>query len=163
MCRVIPRCRCFAVICCHTHQPSPRLPTFNLKRTMIMFKLFTMGLVAATLSLGTADSAQAGCRNRCGMSQACAPACSAPSCSAPMATPAPAAEGHMDHAVAAPPANAQANSGTYRSFSFEPSVQSNDSVYGGSRPVYRARSSNQTGRSQTPRFLIPKADPRKYN
>ena len=146
-------------------------PTFNPIRTMIMFKLFTISLVAVTLCFVMTDSAQAGGRNRCGMRQSCAaPNCSAPTSSAPMATPAPAAADHMDHAVATPPATAQGNSGTYRSFSYEPSVQSSGSIYVDSAPVYRGRTSSQAGRSSyqsgqshVPRYLMQKADPRKYN
>lgn len=128
-----------------------------------MFNLVTMSLVAVTLSFVMTDSAQAGGRNRCCMRPGCAaPGCSAPASSVPMATPAPAAAGHTDHAVATPPATAQGNSGTYRSFSYEPTMPSNGGVFNGSAPVYRSRSANRSSHSETPRYLMQKTDPRKY-
>lgn len=129
-----------------------------------MYNLFTLSLVAVTLSFVMNDSAQAGGRNRCGMRPVfAAPGCSAPACSVPMATPAPAAAEQMDHAVATPPATAQGNSGTYRSFSYEPTMPSNGGVFNGSAPVYRSRSANRSSHSQTPSYLLPKTDPRRYN
>ena len=132
-----------------------------------MFKLFTIGLVAATLSFGMTDSAHAGGGNRGGITSGY----SAPDCAAPMATLSPATAGQMIKVVTVPlVAGDQPNSGTYRSFSYEPSVQSSGSMYGGSAPVYRGRTSSQAGRSsyqsgqsQIPRYLMQKTDPRKYN
>ena len=46
-------------------------PTFNSQRILIMFNLFTMSLVAVTLSFVMTDSAQACGRNRCGMRPGC--------------------------------------------------------------------------------------------
>ena len=155
--------------CWRSRLVSHVLPTFNPLRTMIMFNLFTMSLVAVSLSFVMTDSAQAGCRNRCGMRPGCAaPGCSAPSFSAPassvpIVTPAPAAAGQMDHAVATPPATAQGNSGTYRSFSYEPTVPSSGGVFNGSAPVYRSRPANRSTHSQTPSYLLPKTDPRRYS
>lgn len=129
-----------------------------------MFNLFTMGLVVVTLSFVTTDSAQAGRGSRCGMRLGCAtPSCSAPACSVPMATPAPAAAVQMDHAVATPPASAQVNSGTYRSFSYEPTMPLSGGVVNGSAPVYRSRPANRSTHSQTPSYLLPKTDPRRYS
>ena len=129
-----------------------------------MSNLFAMSLVAVTLSFVMTDSAQAGGRNRCGMRPGCAaPSCSAPASSMPMATPAPAAAGHMDHAVATPPASAQGNSGTYRSFSYEPTVPLTGGVFNGSAPAYRSRPANRSSHSQTPSYLLPKTDPRRYS
>lgn len=129
-----------------------------------MSNLFTMSLVAVTLSFAMTDSAQAGGRNRCCMRPVCAaPGCSAPACSVPMATPAPAAAEHQEHAVATPPATAQGNSGTYRSFSYEPTVPSSGGVFNGSAPVYRSRPVNRSTHSQTPSYMLPKTDPRRYN
>ena len=140
------------------------LPTFIPLRTMIMYNLFTMSLVAVTLSFVMTDSAEAGGRNRCGSRPVCsAPYCSAQASSVPMASPAPAAAGHTDHAVATPPATAPGNSGTYRSFSYEPMVPLNGGVFNGSAPVYRSRASNRSAHSETPRYLMQKTDPRKYN
>ena len=129
-----------------------------------MFKHFAMSLVTVTLSFVLTDSAQAGGRNRCGMSPVCAaPDCSAPVNSVPLATPAPAAAGHMDHAVSTPPSTARGNSGTYRSFSYEPALPLSGGVFNGSAPVYRSRSGNRTSHSETPRYLMQKTDPRKYS
>ena len=129
-----------------------------------MYHLFTMSLIAVTLSFVMTDSALAGGRHRCGMRPVCAaPSCSAPASSVPMATPAPAAADPMDHAVATPPATAQGNSGTYRSFSYEPTVPSSGGVFNGSAPVYRSRSANRSSHSQTPSYLLPKTDPRRYS
>ena len=150
--------------CWRSRLASHVLPTFNPLRTLIMSNLFTLSLIAVTLSFAMSDSAQAGCRNRCCMRPVCAaPSCSAPASSVPMATPAPAAADHMDHAVATPPATAQGNSGTYRSFSYEPTVPSSGGVFNGSAPVYRSRSANRSSNSQTPSYLLPKTDPRRYN
>jgi len=129
-----------------------------------MSNLFTMSLVAVTLSFVMTHSAQAGGRNRCGMRPGCAaPSCSAPASSVPMATPAPAAADHMDHAVATPPATVQGNSGTYRSFSYEPTVPLSGGVFNGLAPVYRSRPANRSSHSQTPSYLLPKTDPRRYS
>lgn len=129
-----------------------------------MFNLFIMSLAAVTLSFVMTDSAQAGGRNRCGMRPGCAaPSCSATASSVPMATPAPAAAVRMDHAVATPPSSAQGNSGTYRSFSYEPTVPSSGGVFNGSAPVYRSRPANRSTHSQTPSYMLPKTDPRRYN
>ena len=129
-----------------------------------MYHLFTMSLIAVTLSFVMTDSALAGGRHRCSMRPVCAaPSCSAPASSVPMATPAPAAADPMDHAVATPPATAQGNSGTYRSFSYEPTVPSSGGVFNGSAPVYRSRSANRSSHSQTPSYLLPKTDPRRYS
>ena len=129
-----------------------------------MSNLFTMSLVAVTLSFAMTDSAQAGGRNRCCMRPVCAaPGCSAPACSVPMATTAPAAGEHMEHAVATPPATAQGNSGTYRSFSYEPTMPLSGGVFNGSAPVYRSRPANRSSQSQTPSYLLPKTDPRRYS
>lgn len=129
-----------------------------------MFNLFTTSLVAVTLSFVMTDSAQAGSRNRCGMRPGCAAqGCSASASSLPMATPAPAAADQINHAVATPPATAQGNSGTYRSFSYEPTVPLSGGVFNGSAPVYRSRPANRSSHSETPRYLMQKTDPRKYN
>ena len=159
-----PRCRCSGVTCWRSRLVSHLLPKFNPLRIMIMSNLFAMSLVAVTLSFVMTDSAQAGGCNRCGMRPGCAaPSCGATASSVPMATPAPAAAGHMDHAVATPPASAQGNSGTYRSFSYEPTVPLTGGVFNGSAPVYRSRSANRSSHSQTPSYLLPKTDPRRYN
>ena len=129
-----------------------------------MFNLFTMSLTAVTLSFVMTDSAQAGGRNRCCMRSCCAaPSCSAPASSMPLATPAPAAAGHLDHAVATPPATVQGNSGTYRSFSYEPTMPLSGGIFNGSAPVYRSRQANRSSHSQTPSYLLPKTDPRRYS
>jgi hypothetical protein len=129
-----------------------------------MFNLFTMSLVAVTLSFIMTDSAQARGRNCCGMRPVyAAQGCSTPASSVPMATPAPAAVGQVDHAVATPPATAPENSGTYRSFSYEPTVPLSGGVVNGSAPMYRSRPANRSSHSQTPSYLLPKTDPRRYN
>ena len=86
-----------------------------------MLKLFTIGVLASTLGLGGVEAAQACGGGRCCV-RTCAPVCAAPSCAAP----APAPMGHEDHAVPAPP---QADAGTYRRYSYEPSMAA---------PAYRA-------------------------
>ncbi len=128
-----------------------------------MFNLFTMSLVAVTLSFVMTDSSQACGRNRCGMRPGCAaPGCSASASSVPMATPAPAGAGHLEHAVATPPATVQ-GIGTYRSFSYEPTMPLSGGVFNGSAPVYRSRPANRSSHSQTPSYLLPKTDPRRYS
>lgn len=90
-----------------------------------MLKFLTIGVLASTLGLGGVEAAQACGGGRCCV-RTCAPTCAAPSCAAP----APAPMGHEDHAVPAPPPSApQANAGTYRRYSYEPSMAA---------PAYRA-------------------------
>ena len=112
-----------------------------------MFKLFTVGLLASTLGLGSVEAAQACGRGRCCNSRTCTPACAAPTCAAPAAPAAPM--GHEDHAAPAPP---QANAETYRRFSYEPTA-----------PAAPAAQYRVPARSQTPSYFLPKTDPRRFN
>jgi hypothetical protein len=122
-----------------------------------MFKLFTIGFLATAFAAGMADSVQAGGGCQCRM----APRCSVPSCSAPAAQPAPAMD-QMNHAATAPSASNQTNSGTYRSFSYEPSVPAVGNTMSNAIPFYRSQPTYRVPHSKTPSYLIPKADPRRY-
>lgn len=98
-----------------------------------MFKLFTVALAATSIGAATAAPAYA-----CGCSCSAMPMTMSAQDGAPMST-----------------AQAPSTSRTYRSFSYEPSI-------GGSYFAPRMQSSQPSRSSGTPRYLLPKTDPRKY-
>lgn len=141
------------------------LPSAILKRILTMSKLFIIGALAFTLAFATTEPASASRRGRCCVS-AChvAPPCCAPVNPVPTTQPAAdASAGKTDSAVIAPSTTAQANSGTYRSFSFDPSVPATGNLTNNAAPVYRSQPAYRTPRSQTPLYLIPKGDSHRYS
>lgn len=107
-----------------------------------MFKLFTAGIVASTLSLGGAQLAQAG--GHCSGARASVPVYAVP-----------------NGATTVVPQQA-AGSGTYRRFSYEPGTEATATP----APVYRAapvQRFSAPSRHWVPASELPKTDPFKYS
>ncbi len=124
-----------------------------------MSKISTVILtIVAVVSIPTFAQARSHCRSR--VIHCCpAPAYNTASTLAPSA--AVATTTPTEQSIPATTSTTEGNSGTYRSFSYEPSTPAVSSTQ--NAPVMRTYNQPATVMKQTPRYLMQKADPRKYN